>query len=124
MIDIEKIKKDIVTALMPINAEKIILFGSYAYGTPTEDSDLDICVVEKDYVNKWDEKMKIDYLLDDIRIGKDILVPLVDEYNFYSTIELIVVAEIIEYVIIFVLDKESSKVWRYINTFEPFITTF
>ncbi|MXW79748.1 MAG: nucleotidyltransferase domain-containing protein, partial [Gemmatimonadetes bacterium] len=24
---------------------KIILFGSYAYGTPTEDSDVDLCVV-------------------------------------------------------------------------------
>ena len=84
MIDIEKVKKDIVTALISINAEKIILFGSYAYGTPTEDSDLDICVVEKNYDNKWNEKMKIDCLLDDIRIGKDILVPKIDEYNFYS----------------------------------------
>ena len=84
MIQIEKIKKQIVEALKPLNPEKIILFGSYAYGTPTEDSDLDICVVEKDYDNKWDEKMKIDYLLDDIRIGKDILVPKIDEYNFYS----------------------------------------
>lgn len=27
--------------------EKIILFGSYAYGTPTEDSDLDLLVIIK-----------------------------------------------------------------------------
>jgi len=73
MIDIEKIKKDIVTALMPINPEKIILFGSYAYGNPTEDSDLDICVVEKDYANKWEEKAEIRKLLTDIRISKDII---------------------------------------------------
>ncbi len=26
--------------------EKIILFGSYAYGTPTEDSDLDLVVIK------------------------------------------------------------------------------
>ena len=27
------------------NPEKIILFGSYAYGKPTEDSDVDILVI-------------------------------------------------------------------------------
>jgi uncharacterized protein len=28
-----------------LNPEKIILFGSYAYGEPTEDSDVDILVI-------------------------------------------------------------------------------
>ena len=84
MIDIEKVKKDIVTALIPINAEKIILFGSYAYGSPAEDSDLDICVVEKEYDNKWKNKSKIRKALSSIRIGKDILNPLIEEYNFYK----------------------------------------
>ncbi len=73
MIDIEKVKRDIVAALIPINPEKIILFGSYAYGTPSEDSDLDICVIEKEYENKWEEKAKIRKLLTDIRISKDII---------------------------------------------------
>ncbi|GAB4456339.1 MAG: nucleotidyltransferase domain-containing protein [Anaerolineales bacterium] len=36
--------KRIVTALKP---EKIILFGSYAYGNPTPDSDVDLLVVLK-----------------------------------------------------------------------------
>ena len=27
--------------------EKIILFGSYAWGTPTEDSDVDMCVIKE-----------------------------------------------------------------------------
>ena len=74
MIDIEKVKIQIVEALKPLNPEKIILFGSYAYGTPTEDSDLDICVVEKEYQNKWEEKAKIRKALKNIRISKDILV--------------------------------------------------
>jgi predicted nucleotidyltransferase len=30
-----------------VSTEKIILFGSYAYGTPTEDSDLDLLMVIK-----------------------------------------------------------------------------
>ncbi len=84
MINIEKIKPLIVERLKTLNPEKIILFGSYAYGNPTENSDLDICVVEKDYKNKWEEKAKIDNLLSDIRIGKDILNPKIDEYEFYS----------------------------------------
>ena len=84
MIDIEKIKPQIVKALMPLKPNKIILFGSYAYGTPNEDSDLDICVVEKDYENKWKEKLKIRNLLNDIRMPIDILNPKINEYMFYK----------------------------------------
>ena len=83
-IDIEKIKKEIVERLKALNPEKIILFGSYAYGIPTEDSDLDICVVEKDYKNKWEEKKKIRQALKDINLPKDILNPKLEEYEFYK----------------------------------------
>ena len=38
MLNIEKIKLDIVEKLNPLNPYQIILFGSYAYGTPTKDS--------------------------------------------------------------------------------------
>jgi predicted nucleotidyltransferase len=84
MINIEELKSQIIKALMPLNPDKIILFGSYAYGTPNEDSDLDICIVEKDYRNKWEEKAKISKLLDNIRYPIDILNPKIDEYKFYS----------------------------------------
>jgi uncharacterized protein len=85
VIDILEIKAEIVTALKPLNPVKIILFGSYAYGTPTEESDLDICVVEKDYENRWEDKSKIRKALQNIKISKDILNPKLDEYNFYKT---------------------------------------
>ena len=80
----DKQKKQIVSVLMPLNPYKIIIFGSYAYGNPTEDSDLDICVVERDYDNKWKDKRKIDELLDFLKISKDILNPKIDEYEFYK----------------------------------------
>jgi predicted nucleotidyltransferase len=48
MLDIQKIQKDIVDCLRPLEPEKIIVFGSYASGTPTEDSDIDLYVVTKD----------------------------------------------------------------------------
>jgi uncharacterized protein len=74
VIDLVEIKAEIVTALKPLNPVEIILFGSYAYGTPTDDSDLDICVVENDYKNKWEEKSKIRKALKNINIAKDIMV--------------------------------------------------
>jgi predicted nucleotidyltransferase len=40
--------KEIITETIPV--EQIYLFGSYAYGTPHKDSDLDLYVVLKDTV--------------------------------------------------------------------------
>ncbi len=48
MIDIEKLKDEIVERLKPLEPDKIILFGSYAYGTPDEDSDIDLFLVKND----------------------------------------------------------------------------
>ena len=48
MIDIEKIKLEIVEQLMPMKPDKIILFGSYAYGSPNEDSDIDLFLLKDD----------------------------------------------------------------------------
>jgi predicted nucleotidyltransferase len=41
---ISKIKDKIVQEIKP---EKIILFGSYAWGEPTEDSDVDLFIIQK-----------------------------------------------------------------------------
>lgn len=35
----------IISSLKSINPLKIVLFGSYAYGKPTQDSDIDLLVV-------------------------------------------------------------------------------
>jgi predicted nucleotidyltransferase len=49
--DIIRIKDNILNTVGD-NCEKIILFGSYAYGTPREDSDYDFYVVLKDGTEK------------------------------------------------------------------------
>jgi predicted nucleotidyltransferase len=41
----ESLKNEIIEFLRPINPERVILFGSYAYGTPNADSDIDLYVV-------------------------------------------------------------------------------
>jgi predicted nucleotidyltransferase len=48
MIDIEKIKPEIIQRLMPLKPDKIILFGSYAYGTPNDESDIDLFLLKDD----------------------------------------------------------------------------
>jgi len=49
--ELDKLKELIVDA---IPVEQIYLFGSYAYGTPRKDSDLDLYVVLKDEVQMRD----------------------------------------------------------------------
>ena len=57
--ELEIIKEGI---LQTVQAEAIYLFGSYAYGTPHEDSDLDIYVVVPDSVEKHPLDVGVDIL--------------------------------------------------------------
>lgn len=59
----EKAQKELnslVEQITKANQEvvKVILFGSYAYGTPTEDSDFDLCVLVRDDVENTREIRK------------------------------------------------------------------
>ena len=80
----ENLVKIIVERLKPLNPLKIILFGSYGYGTPNADSDLDICIVKKEIKSKYQEQKKIRSRLKDLSISKDILVVGEEEYDFYK----------------------------------------
>ncbi len=82
--DTEELKLIIVSKLKALSPTKIILFGSYAYGVPSVDSDLDICVIKKELKSKAIEKKEIRNLLKDILIAKDILVSSEKEFDFYS----------------------------------------
>ena len=84
MLNIEAVKRDIVEKLKPLNPYRVILFGSYAYGTPTEDSDLDICIIEKNIFSKKEKKSKIREALKDIKIAKDIVVENYDYFMAHS----------------------------------------
>jgi uncharacterized protein len=64
---------------------KILLFGSYAYGTPTEHSDLDIAVICERVASKAKESVRIRRALHGILYSKDIIVTTPEEFDFYST---------------------------------------
>jgi predicted nucleotidyltransferase len=49
----------IIQSLIGLNIYKVILFGSYANGTATEDSDIDLVVIldTEEFVKTFDERM-------------------------------------------------------------------
>jgi predicted nucleotidyltransferase len=42
-----------------VHPEKIILFGSYAYGNPTKDSDFDLLIVRRDIISEKQSNLEI-----------------------------------------------------------------
>lgn len=57
--ELNKIVKRLVDAYRP---EKIILFGSYAYGKPSADSDLDLLIIKRTaerFIDRWTSVRKI-----------------------------------------------------------------
>jgi uncharacterized protein len=76
---IEEVKKRLVETYDPI---AIYVFGSYAWGNPTEESDLDLLVV----VNKSDEKsykrpVAGHYALRELDVAKDLIVKTKQEFE-------------------------------------------
>lgn len=61
VVDIQKLQRDIVERLKPLKPHEVILFGSYARGRPTEDSDVDLYVVTGDdfLPENWQQKNEI-----------------------------------------------------------------
>jgi len=53
-----QLEKEIVSRLIPINPDRIILFGGYIYGKPDKNSDLDICVIKGSQASKSEKKRK------------------------------------------------------------------
>jgi predicted nucleotidyltransferase len=56
MAEIQALADEIAEKFKP---ERIILFGSYAYGTPTEHSDVDLLVVLPGHFNELDKMIEI-----------------------------------------------------------------
>ena len=76
---IKKVSEDVINDIAErivdaVNPEKIILFGSYAYGKPTKDSDLDILVIMNSELPGYKRSVPIYKALAGILIPKDIIV--------------------------------------------------
>jgi len=75
MIDIENMETEIIKRLRPLRLKNIILFGSYAYGMPDDESDIDLFLVkdrpEEDL--EVEAMLKLHDLIKKYHVGFDVL---------------------------------------------------
>lgn len=85
--DIETYLKIVVEKIkIHFNPEKIILFGSYAYGHPTVDSDVDLMIVMDTDIKPHKRAVPIRKILKGIAFPKDIIVKTPEEFERFKDI--------------------------------------
>lgn len=85
--DIEVYLKEAVRRIIEkFNPEKIILFGSYAYGQPTADSDMDLMVIMNTEEKSHKRAVPLRKALKGIGIPKDIIVKTPEEFDRFKNI--------------------------------------
>jgi predicted nucleotidyltransferase len=85
--DIESYLKNIVEKITDnFNPQKIILFGSYAYGHPTADSDMDIMIVMDTDEKPHKRAVSVRKILKGIGMPKDIIVKTPEEFERFKDI--------------------------------------
>ena len=80
---INEITKRVVKKFKP---QKIILFGSYANGTPTDESDLDLLIIKDSDLPSRTQNRKVRRILSDLRVPVDIIVKTSKEFETYRDI--------------------------------------
>ncbi len=82
--NMKKIIKEIVEKIKKgYNPEKIILFGSYAYGNPTKDSDIDMLIIKKTDGRPIDRRIQVRRLMnfkEPVAFSPIVLIPSEVEY--------------------------------------------
>jgi predicted nucleotidyltransferase len=63
--------------------KRIILFGSHARGDATEDSDIDIMVVEENTPDRLKEMVRLNRLLRSLDVAIDLLVVSEEKFNYW-----------------------------------------
>ncbi len=90
---IDEIKRRIVENVKP---EKIILFGSYAYGTPTKDSDIDILIIKESNLPRYMRGREIRKYLRGLKVAIDLLVYTKDEIQKWANIKTAFITTVME----------------------------
>lgn len=81
MVSKEVIEQAVRILVEAAHPSKIILFGSYARGEASEDSDVDFLVIEPRLAHKRNEMVRLRNLIRPLRIPVDVLVASEDEIN-------------------------------------------
>jgi predicted nucleotidyltransferase len=80
---ISEITRRIVGRFKP---QKIILFGSYAHGTPTEESDLDLLIIKESDIPSRLQNRQVRKIVSDLRVPVDVIVKTPEEFQTYKDI--------------------------------------
>ena len=96
MINLNKLEEAKNRLVKEFSPEKIYIFGSYAWGEPNEDSDLDIMILTKNCTNKIIEMRRGIKALRGIGFPKDIIVESEMEFKKNSKIETRIENDILE----------------------------
>ena len=87
MLTDEQLQEMVQVIVSEVDPEMIILFGSYANGSPKEDSDVDLIVIESDPFttekSQISEEIRLWEALSRFRISKDILVYCQDDVEYW-----------------------------------------
>jgi len=106
---IELIRSLILNSVSKDILKKIYLFGSYAYGNPTEESDIDICVIIENNINRKEVFMDISLnLLKNKIIEFDLLVYREEVFNNIRNLDSVESTIIKEGILIYA----ASKLYR------------
>ncbi len=81
MIRAETIQEMVGRIVARFHPEKIILFGSYASGEPTEDSDVDLLIVAEMDLPPRDRFPAVRRLLNDYPVAFDLILETPEEYR-------------------------------------------
>lgn len=111
MVTQNKINKIVKTIANNYSPEKIILFGSYAYGKPAKDSDLDLLVVVKENSQpRYKRAREIrKYLWGITDIPKDILVYTQDEIDEWKEVKEAFITRVIKKGKVLYENKEGTN---------------
>lgn len=96
MIPQEKINEVVERIVKNVKPEKVILFGSYAYGEPDEDSDLDILVIKESVLPRYERVREVKKYLRGIKIPVDLIVYTPEEIDEWRGVKNSFINEVME----------------------------
>jgi len=81
---IDEIVRRITEKISPL---KVILFGSYAYGSPTKDSDIDLLVIKESSLPRHHRAKEVRRILRGMKVAVDIIVYTPEEIKKWEGID-------------------------------------
>ena len=84
MIDEATVRKAVELLQQAAPGSTVIVFGSCARGDATEDSDLDVLVIEPELASRHEEMVRLSDVLRPLRIPVDVLVASKQTFDYWA----------------------------------------